>query len=267
MTSSAYMITLMSSGDANAGENGQESFRVSEDSAPLSNIERFTSGAIGLLMIAAGTVAVFKRSVEAGPTALIAIGAILVVMAVTGSGITRAKFGENEVTLAARRKIAAAAIAMASPEEADAAIAVAAAYDPVAIPVSSGLAGESYARYERLVGERVRRLANADSVTYSERFGPYQVDYVVRLPGRMIALEVKYGSPDRRIDSSRIHAALGILTASDAETLAVVTNMRLPSESVLAQLNRFASQMNKDFRVIRWVDGEDDGSLEELFRG
>jgi hypothetical protein len=257
----------MSSGDVNADENGQGSSRVGEDTAPLSSVERLISGAIGLVMVAAGTVAVFKRSVEAGPTALIAIGAILFVMAVTGSGITRAKFGENEVTLAARRKIAAQAIASASPEEASAAIAVAAAYDPVAIPVSSGLVGESYARYERHVGERVRRLTNADSVTYLERFGPYLIDYVVRLPGRTIALEVKYGNPDRRIASSRLHAALGVLAASDAETLAVVTNMRLPSESVLTQLNHFASQMNKDFRVVRWIYGEDDGSLEELLRG
>jgi len=67
-------------------------------------------------MIGAGGTAVFFREVEAGPTALMAIGAVLIVMRVTGAPIRRAKFGDDEVVMALRHAIDV--VDSASPDEA-----------------------------------------------------------------------------------------------------------------------------------------------------
>lgn len=57
---------------------------------------RWVSGAVGVLGAAAGTLAVFTRDVEAGPVALIFVGALLLIIALSGRLPFRLKIGDNE---------------------------------------------------------------------------------------------------------------------------------------------------------------------------
>ncbi|MFJ7491167.1 hypothetical protein ACIQZB_07890 [Streptomyces sp. NPDC097727] len=103
-----------------------------EAGPPLKTSERWIAGLVGFVMIGAGTAAVFLREVEAGPTALITLGALLTVIAISGVSIKRARIGDSEILLH-NRQAAALEIANTPAEDLDSALSVLAAYDPGAV--------------------------------------------------------------------------------------------------------------------------------------
>jgi hypothetical protein len=67
----------------------------------LSPWSRLLSSLLGAAGLGLGGLAVFIRDVEAGPVALIAVGAVFVMIALGGVLPTRLKIGDNEVEIAA----------------------------------------------------------------------------------------------------------------------------------------------------------------------
>lgn len=160
----------------------------------LSRWERFFSGLVGMIMVGAGGTAVFFRDVEAGPAALIAIGAVLVVMATTGAPIRRAKFGDNEVTMARRRERAIIEIESASPEEAPAALRVMAAYDPLA---AHGLSGTSAVNYEQSVTIALMTLYPTSDLNRSNI--DWGADISLRIGDNYISIIILFAGPGDRV--------------------------------------------------------------------
>jgi hypothetical protein len=72
---------------------------------PLSVWQRLIFGGLAVGGLGAGTTATFITKNSVGSGVLLALGAIFVLLAVTGNPIARAKFGENEVQFALRRAV------------------------------------------------------------------------------------------------------------------------------------------------------------------
>jgi hypothetical protein len=60
---------------------------------------RIVSGAVGVLSVAAGVLAIFYKNNNGGSIALIAVGAAFLLMAITGYGIRSLKIGPNEIVM------------------------------------------------------------------------------------------------------------------------------------------------------------------------
>lgn len=70
----------------------------------LSPIERWLAGIIGLILQSAGTTSVFITDNQAGSTALILVGALLIIIGLQGTPVTRAS--RESIELQQRRKLA-----------------------------------------------------------------------------------------------------------------------------------------------------------------
>ncbi|MFF4900398.1 hypothetical protein [Streptomyces sp. NPDC001068] len=237
----------MSNEEAGTADRESES-EPQRPSRPLTPWERFTAGLFGFLMAGVGATAVFMRDVEAGPTALIAIGAVLLVMSVTGSPITRAKFGDNEVTLAARRE-AVARIAASEPEEVAPAIAVMEAYDP----------GSTRSTTVRRIEQDRQERRNFDSWIGSVLDSEYgdslkvhprsslgaSVDFAVTYSGQEIAIEWLYSQRDT-VSYPLFKNKVQQLLDSDYSTGLLVSNVSIPShtqEREIARAARFGNRI------------------------
>jgi tetratricopeptide (TPR) repeat protein len=63
---------------------------------PVDPWARWVAGLVGIAGLVAGSVAIFTRDLEAGPVALIAVGALFLLVGFAGVLPTRLKIGENE---------------------------------------------------------------------------------------------------------------------------------------------------------------------------
>lgn len=241
------------------------------DAAPLSRWERVSASVLGLGLSGAGGVAVFVTGNQAGSVALLLVGVVLLVMAINGAPLTRARYQDYELSMARRRRHVVENIRDESPEEARQALQVlntmdpGASRDPVVVRASGYL-------LEIEVVSHVQRLFPAAEVNR----GPfdYGVDAVVPLNGRRIGVEVKGGSGDAplRIADLRgvVHAVRnrGLrMGAANIDGLLIVTNKMLPTDP--ARRIRDLSQIMPT-GLVRWVDEQDDQALrdaiEELSR-
>lgn len=211
-------------------------------------------------MVGTGATAVFFRDVEAGPTALIAIGAVLLVMSVTGSPITRAKFGDNEVELALRRREAVIAIESAPPEETASALEVMSVYDP-----TSGRSPTVLNALRRNLKNEVRRFLR-------ENFPPEQVtedaapwDYSVELNGKHVVLKCLYDdsvhvgrrlreATQRFLDSEHRHGIIITYVPNMTRSIRLRDTFRLLADR--------AEDSGKKLRILPWYSGDEAHVLE-----
>lgn len=90
-----------------------------EDIEPLRRWERSWAGVAGTALAGAGAVSVFMTDNQAGSVGLLVSGTALLILAVNGTPLTRARFMDYEVELARqRRKAVVARVQEENPEEA-----------------------------------------------------------------------------------------------------------------------------------------------------
>lgn len=244
----------MSDSEANTPSDPSE-----PPSKPLSGWERWTAGFLGFLMVGVGSLAVFTREVEAGPTALIAIGALLLVMAVTGSPITRARFGDNEVSLARRRMEAERVIAQADPQSAQSALAVMAAYDPTA-PYRDVLS--KIKTWEQgLASALVGRYGDKADLEVRSRYGR-RLDAVIHADNSAVVVEWYFTEREPKSPARALANHGQAILDSDFPKGVLVTNIAHRQPLVLQEAER-ARHFGKTMRIVT-VD-EDLQSLETLF--
>ncbi|WP_159074298.1 hypothetical protein [Streptomyces dioscori] len=196
-------------------------------SVPLTRLERTLAGGMGLLMIGGGTTAVFTRKVEAGPTALITVGALLVVIAISGVSIKRARIGDNEITLH-NRQAAALQLSRTPADELDAALSVLAAYDPAAVTdpsirmaISGAYTSAVLSSLERKFGSNVSRFKHS-------------FDAEVALDVGMVAIEIQhFQSADRNVRAQLRHKVRNFASRieraeSEYRRIAILSNVDVP---------------------------------------
>ncbi|QMU68350.1 hypothetical protein [Streptacidiphilus sp. P02-A3a] len=103
------------------------------DPSDLGPVWRGLLALVGIATLAFGTLAVFRTKAEAGPTALIAIGAVMLVIAAGGRAVTHFEVGNAKVDMETREKAQDSILASAgsdSHETALARIETASIFDP-----------------------------------------------------------------------------------------------------------------------------------------
>jgi hypothetical protein len=201
-------------------------------------------------MAGVGAAAVFTRDVEAGPTALIAIGAVLLVMSVTGSPITRAKFGDNEVTLAARRE-AVATIAASDPDQVVPALAVMEAYDPESVR-SSGVKEIAQSKLNmRNFEQRMTRVLLSEygsKLQVEPRSNDIALDFVVEHSGQEIVVEWVYSRHETMRYELLKNGVQRILDSEYSVGL-LVSNVPVPDGMREREIAR-AARFNKRVQIL-----------------
>lgn len=174
----------------------------------LSTPSRVTAYALGFAGLGAGGVAVFITHVEAGPVALLAVGLIFMIIALSGRLPTRLKIGENE---AEWQGVAGEVIEIAveaAPPNARAELAaqlgqLAEVAPRAAAPALSGLAYEN--SITQTIEEAAKKIPDVQQVlkwVTLEEVGEF--DFVIRATGdRFILVEVE-ASP--RLSMSQVAA-------------------------------------------------------------
>ncbi|MFI5826926.1 hypothetical protein ACIA6C_06655 [Streptomyces sp. NPDC051578] len=237
------------------------------DAQPLSRWERLGASLSGVCLAGAGIAAVFMTSNQAGSVALLLVGAVLLIMAINGSPLTRARYQDYELLMAHRRRSLAATIGQEEPQDARQALEVLNAIDPRSSddPV---VAQVSAAVYEREVAERlVRTYPNAVLVGGPQDLG---IDILVPTPSARVGVQVKAGRTVLTNYQLRhvLEAAVdGNRSRRDPiDGLLLVTNRPLPQQ--LHRRLREVETLGLPIGVVRWVDAQDDevlsAKLDEL---
>ncbi|MET9957860.1 hypothetical protein ABZ128_02025 [Streptomyces sp. NPDC006326] len=230
------------------------------DALPLSRWERLGASLAGCSLAGAGVVAVFTTGNQAGSVALLLVGAVLLIMAINGSPLTRARYQDYELLMTRRRRSLATTIEQEEPQDARHALQVLSAIDPRSTddPV---VAQVSASVYEREVADHLERAyPGTRRVGGPEDLG---IDILVQAPTARIGVRVKPGrsmlsSSQLRIEVEAAVAVNGI-RRDPIDGLLLVTNRPLPQ-----QLDRRLRELQTPglpVAVVRWMDDQDDAIL------
>ncbi|QMU73231.1 hypothetical protein [Streptacidiphilus sp. P02-A3a] len=218
---------------------------------------------ISFAMVTAGATAVFRTTVEAGPTALITIGAALFVVAAGGRAVTWFKFGDTEIhtdTEAGREEVERS-LEEDEPAQALASVQTAIAYDP-AVLQDPMVFNTSAALYDQLVRDAVRKNVGAQVTTLST-MGP--VDLEVESSGRKIAVVTKF--PRAPLTRSRI-LELGVAVRNrdrdrDSEYSGIALVIPHTAKGRLPEFAHYFREMvGVALEVVTWSGPEDDIALK-----
>ncbi|MER5549178.1 hypothetical protein ABT072_43885 [Streptomyces sp. NPDC002589] len=229
--------------------------------APLSRWERLAASLSGIALSGAGATAVFITSNQAGSVALLLVGVVLLVMAINGSPLTRARYQDYELFMARRRRQIVATINQDSPEEARQALQVLSAVDPGASR------DPLVARVSALVLEREvfnRLMSLYPSTVVASGPESLSVDAVIPTERGAVGVEIKAGTTPLSASQLRDMALSAAHARSTAApdgvgALLVVTNKPLPS-TLPRRLRELRSIL--PIAVVRWVDAQDDQALQ-----
>ncbi|UQX00997.1 hypothetical protein [Streptomyces sp. RerS4] len=231
------------------------------DAVPLTRWERVGASMAGVLLAGAGTVAVFVSSNQAGSVALLLAGAVLLIMAINGSPLTRARYQDYEVLMARRRHAVAETIEQEAPQDARQALQVLSAIDPRSSndPFVARVSG---AVYEREVAERLSAL-HPGSVLRGG-LGDSGIDIVLQTASARIGVNVKEGRSvlTTAVLRAAVQAAVQVRDhrVAPIDALLLVTNRPLPQD--VARRLREVASAGIPVAVVRWVDDQDDDALE-----
>jgi hypothetical protein len=235
------------------------------DAAPLSAWERAAASVSGACLSGAGIASVFLTDNQAGSVALLLVGAIILVMAINGAPLIRARYQDYELFMARRRRQVVATIEEDSPEAARQALQVLNALDPGASrdPVVAQMSGLVL---EREVVDRLQRLY--PSTVHFGGLADHGLDALITTDAARIGVQVKSGrnplaGPWLRDIVQRIAnlgTAPGVL---NVDGVLVVTNM--PLAATLPRRIREANLIMPT-TVVRWTDEQDDQALEAAVR-
>jgi hypothetical protein len=222
---------------------------------PLSRAVRVTAIAIGLVSGCGGGYAVFASSNQAGTAILLILSAMFLLIGVQGTSLIRFSTGSNTVELERRkRQIVERALKEATEEpgleRAEGIVEGIAIVEP-----SLPSLPEAEARLYR------RRLQYAiDEMGYftaEVALSLLNADLHIRdNQGRMIAVEIKYAGPSKRIDTSSAIKSIEWAERS-ALPMILVTNAQFSQ----AVHQRATNSEGVKIRLVTWRDRQDDDAL------
>ncbi|MGY1946244.1 hypothetical protein [Nocardia asiatica] len=240
-------------------EDRPEQFESSEG-APLTKLERAAALTFGTGFGGSGVAAVFLSDNQAGTAALFLLAAVLLLIGVQGTPLTRFGSGENNAEFA--RKTAGRLLRQASQQEdprvAEGVVQAAAiVLEPsVARHIEDRISPREY-EYEVLAA--LRRVAGPQQIQAhgSDR----SVDFAIDLPSGTVAVEVKLAVGHANIPAVVAQIAALSQTAHSFDKALVVVRNTLPT--ALARLRDELKNLQHpgECEVVHWRSEEDDEAL------
>ncbi|WP_461296344.1 hypothetical protein [Streptomyces harbinensis] len=221
---------------------------------PLSRRERLAAAVAGILMLGAGTTAVFMRDVEAGPTALIGLGAFLLVIAISGVTVKSLRIGDNQVDMHRRREEAAVVLSETPADQLQAAVDILAAYDPAAVSDRSVRMALTLA-YEAAALAALR--SEFGSEFHERRVGP--VLNVLHVNGIQCEVSIRrnsYGNPQF------LTIFRNLLTRATREHVVLIAAQR-PSLDLKLQAIEIFQEAGKSVHFVAWAASDGPASLRQ----
>lgn len=202
---------------------------------------RWLAGFVGMAGLAAGGTATFTRDVEAGPVALLAVGALFLIIALAGVLPTRVKFGDNEAEFTAAAE-ALAEVVDDTPVDSRAELLttinrLAQSAPDLVAPALSGLA------YEAVVLDMLKSIAEIDpdiALVAPERAADVQFDALVISPTQVrLGIEIKAVRTVSTKTIERIHHQLGWMRERFGVQRMLVVFREPPAPGALAMFFRY----------------------------
>ncbi|WP_329449116.1 hypothetical protein OG906_41005 (plasmid) [Streptomyces sp. NBC_01426] len=241
--------------------------RRAERVARLANAGRLTPGARGILgtmgisMVGTGGFAVFLTEVEAGPTALITIGGLLVVLATMGRRISSMNLtdGAFEFEQHVREELD-----QAQDDSERVRIASNAVAERPRIQNIPDIAATSEHAYQSVLGKRlIAHFGDRVEVEswLDDEHG--RADFVVAAGSKSVIIETAFGNPTRVMDRDRLfkHIRPRFLMTDHADAIVIVSNMLEPGLQDLNAARNWAARGNKAFSYVRWTTDIDTAGL------
>jgi hypothetical protein len=215
---------------------------------------------LGTAMIGAGSAAVFMKNVEAGPTALITIGATLVVLGAMGRQLTSLNLKEGSVALETLKDEVNQAN---SPEQVVQAIVSAPAPVQSQLRRDTALTGMREAAYEQVIADLLTAYFG-DAVEREVPIGSTRAGIVVTLEGKRAVVETQLGNPTRPMPPEALKQLLRQDYLDDDNMHAVViVSACEPGLYALERERERAVQVGKNFTCILWAGPMHNQSLKQ----
>ncbi|MFF5391174.1 hypothetical protein ACFY5H_22955 [Streptomyces sp. NPDC013012] len=228
----------------------------------LAPTARWTLGLTGAAALGAGAVAVFITEVEAGPVALVTVGAVLLIIAVMGRRITSISLIDGGMTF--EERVEQQLSQAGTPEQA---LQVATAATTVAPEVQKNehISRMSHFAYEEVVVDRLTSTFGASVVEpRQDRGRASKYDVLLTREGKRVGVEILFGDPSKTVDRRRVEdRVLRAFVEPDLDAFIVICNQLEPSRSFLERVNDLVPQ-SKGFQYIRWADDTDTPVLRRV---
>ncbi|MFF4520240.1 hypothetical protein [Streptomyces bluensis] len=229
----------------------------------LAPTARWTLGLIGAAALGAGAVAVFITQVEAGPVALVTVGAVLLIIAVMGRRITSVSLVDGGMTFEERVE---QQLSQADTPEQALEVATAATTVAPEVQKNENISLMSHAAYEEVVADRLISVFGTSVVDPRNdwrRGSRPGYDLLVTREGKRVGVEILFGDPSRPVDGRRVtDRLLYAFTQPDLDALVIVCNQQEPSRSFLERVSGLVPQ-DKGFQYVRWADDTDTPALRQ----
>ncbi|MGW7333044.1 hypothetical protein ACWGIU_31510 [Streptomyces sp. NPDC054840] len=202
----------------------------------------------------------FVTGTEAGPAALIIVGAVLLVAAVMGRQIKEISLADGTMTWVetVEEEMRNAPTPARAVEVASAATIIS-----PGIQHNEEIRELSHAAYEQVIIDRLRSAFGRRAVQLP---GPRDRGYdaLVDTRGKRIVIETKFGDPSRGIEPRRVRDVVqGSLMPPQADAIVLVATMLEPPSSVLAQARELAAARGQGFTYVRWTRDADTPALQQ----
>ncbi|MFE9222755.1 hypothetical protein ACFYN3_41585 [Streptomyces lavendulae] len=215
-------------------------------------------------MSCTGATAVFVVETEAGPAALIIIGAILFLVAMVGRQIKEISLTEGIFTPEELKEV------LRNTQTPEDVLTIASAASTAAPEIQSDPEVQhlTAAAYEQILAKNLTEIFGQEAVQAIT--GPYDlgIDILVSLGGKKAGIQTKFGRTDMHFTDRRMREAVQwVLRGSpDADAVIIVSNMHEPSLSILGAARDRAQASGKTFQYVRWNPDGDTTQLERVIR-
>ncbi|THA33727.1 hypothetical protein [Streptomyces sp. A1547] len=237
--------------------------RRAERAIRLANAGRLTPAARGVLgimgtgMVGTGGFAVFVTEVEAGPTALITIGGLLLVLATMGRRISSVSITDGALEFEEQVR---EELSQAEDDEERVQIASEAVTEQPRIQHVQEFARASESAYRNALKHRLISHFG-DQVEVEKRIDDrYLADFVVTAGGKRVVIETIFGDPNRMMTGAKMFPRVRSLLRRDVDGIIIVSNMLEPGRNDLEKARDWATAAaagEKTFSYVRWAGGVD----------
>ncbi|MFJ4579566.1 hypothetical protein [Streptomyces echinatus] len=215
---------------------------------------------LGTAMVAAGGWAVFKTKVEAGPTALITIGALLVVLGAMGRQIASMNLKDGSMTM---QDVKDEVNQADSPEQVVDAIVNAPGPVQSQLQRDEDITMMSEAAYEKSVAGVLAEYFG-DAVQRDVPIGSTRADIVVTLDGKRAVVETRLGNPSKAMPPEVLRRLVrpDYLNDDDVHAIVIVSASE-PGLYFLGEARERAVQAGKNFTFASWAGSVHNRSLKQ----
>jgi hypothetical protein len=215
---------------------------------------------LGTAMIGVGGVAVFKTKIEAGPTALITIGAVFVVLGAMGRQISSLNLKDGSLALEDVKDELSSAN---SPEQV--VQTVVSAPPPVQRQLQRDvdIAKMSESAYARVIAD-ILTDEFGDAVQHEVPIGAVRADSVVTLDGKRVVVETRLGTPSRPMSPDVLRRLVRqAFLEDDTVDAVVIVSASAPGSYLIERERQRVARTGKSFAYTTWTGHEDSPSLRQ----